>query len=129
MTGIHQLDNSTPSQQWLLSLLAQWLEYSVYNRGVASSSLTISKLTDVTKLADIVTLAMAVFETSISKALNNGEIDERELDNLQELHLKVVNELVNINRKMELETRTQLQKSLLEEIIEIKKTLRTRDAL
>ena len=33
--------NSTPSQQQRLSLLAQWLEHSVYNRGVASSSLTI----------------------------------------------------------------------------------------
>ena len=33
------------------------------------------KLTKVTKLVDIMTSAIAVFETSISKALNNGEID------------------------------------------------------
>ena len=58
-----------------------------------------------TKLVDIVTSAIAVFETSISKALNNGEIDEREFQVLQELRLKVINELVNINRKMKLETR------------------------
>ena len=31
------------------------------------------KLSKVTKLADIVTLALAVFETSVSKALNNGK--------------------------------------------------------
>ena len=30
--------NSTPSQQQLLSCIAQWLEHSVCNRGVASSS-------------------------------------------------------------------------------------------
>ena len=34
------------------------------------------KLSKVTKLVDIVTLAISVFETSLSKALNNGEIDE-----------------------------------------------------
>ena len=30
--------NSAPSQEYLLSCLAQWLEHSVYNRGVARSS-------------------------------------------------------------------------------------------
>ena len=35
------------------------------------------KLTKVTKLVDIVTLAISVFETSLSKALNNGGIDEQ----------------------------------------------------
>ena len=34
------------------------------------------KLTNVTKLVDIVTLAIAVFEKSVSKALDNGDIDE-----------------------------------------------------
>ena len=29
--------NSTPSQQQLLSCLAQWLEHLVYNRGVANT--------------------------------------------------------------------------------------------
>ena len=37
--------NSTPSQQYLLSLLGQWLEHSVYNREVVSSSLTIGIFT------------------------------------------------------------------------------------
>ena len=36
------------------------------------------KLMKVMKLVDNVTSAIAVFETSLSKALNNGEIDERE---------------------------------------------------
>ena len=77
------------------------------------------KLTKVMKLVDIVTSAIAVFETSLSKALNNGEIDERKFQVLQELHLKVVNELSSIDRKMEAETRNQLQTNILEEINEI----------
>ena len=68
------------------------------------------KLTRVAKLVDIVTSAISVFEASVSKALNNCEIDKREFDILQDLHLKVINELANIDRKMELETRNQLQK-------------------
>ena len=79
------------------------------------------------KLVDNKTSTIAVFDTSVSKALDNGHIDEREFQVLQTLHLKVINELSNVDRKMESETRTQLQKSFLEEINKIKKTLRTRD--
>ena len=85
------------------------------------------ELKKVTKLVDIVTLAIAIFETSVSKALNNGEIDEQEFQVLQDLCLKVINELTNVDHKMESETRTQLQKNLLEEINEIRKTIRMRD--
>ena len=52
------------------------------------------KLTKVMNLVDIVTSAIAVFETSMSKVLNNGEIDEREYGILWELHLKI---LANVN--------------------------------
>ena len=80
------------------------------------------KLSKVTKLVDIITSAIAVFETSVSKTLDNGEIDEREFQVFQELHLKVITEITNADRKMESETRAQLKKYLLEEIIKIKKT-------
>ena len=46
---------------------------------------------------------------------------------LQVLHLKVINELANVDSKMETKMRTQLQKNLLKEINKIEKTLRTRD--
>ena len=36
------------------------------------------KLMKATKLVNIVTLALAVFEMSISKVLNDGRVDERE---------------------------------------------------
>ena len=75
------------------------------------------------KLVDIVTSAIAVFETSISKALNNGEIDEREFQVLQELHLKVINELANIDFKVESETRTQLQKKFVRRVKRDKENL------
>ena len=50
------------------------------------------QLTKVTKLVDIVTSRMAVFETNVYlKALNNNEVDEQEFQVLQKLHLKVTN--------------------------------------
>ena len=58
-------------------------------------------------MVDIIASAIAVFDMSVSKALNNYEIDEQELKVLQDLHLKVINELTSIDRKMESETRTQ----------------------
>ena len=81
------------------------------------------KLAKVTKLVDIVTWTLAVFETSVSKALNDGVLDEKEFATLQMFHLGVHNELANIDCKMEAETRTQLQKSLLQEINDLKKAV------
>ena len=63
------------------------------------------KLAKVVKLVDIIMSAIAVFETSVSQALSNGEIDEQEFQVLQELHLKVINEQANVDRKMESKTR------------------------
>ena len=77
-----------------------------------------TKLMKVTKLTDIITSALAVFERAVSK----GKIDEEEFNMLQMLHLKTMNELTGINHKMEAENRNQIEKSLLEEINEIKKT-------
>ena len=82
------------------------------------------KLSKVTKLTDIVTSALAVFKMSVSNVLNNHKIDEREFATLQTLHLGVLNELANIDQKMEAETRVQLQKSLLEEIKDLREALR-----
>ena len=100
---------------------------SVIGVATALTKMYQKKLTKVTKLVDIVTSTIAVSETSVSKALNNCEIDEREFQVLQELHLKVINELSNVDCRMKSETRNQLQKSLMEEINEIKKTLRKRN--
>ena len=88
------------------------------------------KLKKVTKLIDIVTPALIVFERVVSGTLKNGVgptgtplhgIDEEEFNMLQTLHLETLNELTGINRRMEAEHRSLVEKSLLEEINELKK--------
>ena len=84
------------------------------------------KLTKVTKLYNIVTSAIAVFETCLSKALRNGKIDGEEFNMLQTFNPKTLNELSDVDCKMEAENRNQFKKGQLEEINDIKKTLGTR---
>ena len=79
------------------------------------------KLKKVTKLIDIVTPALVVFERVISGALQNGVIDEEEFDTLQTLHLETLNELTGVDHRMEAENRSLVVKSLMEEINELKK--------
>ena len=84
------------------------------------------KLAKVMKLTHILTSALAVFEMCLSKALHNGKIDEEEFNMLQTFHLKTMNELACVDRKMETENRNQFEKSLMEEINDIKKNLGTK---
>ena len=81
-----------------------------------------------TKLTNIVTSATAVVETSISKAFDHGEIDEQEFQVLQMFHLRALNNLANVECKMEAKTITQLQKSLWEKINNLRKAARKKDA-
>ena len=84
------------------------------------------KLKKVTRLIDIVTPALVVFERVVSGALKNGVIDEEEFNTLQTLHLETLNELTGIDHRMEAEHRSLVEKSLLEEINELKKAQGTR---
>ena len=84
------------------------------------------KLKKVTCLIDIVTPALVVFERVVSGALKNGVIDEEEFNTLQTLHLETLNELTGVDCRMEAEHRSLVEKSLLEEISEIKKNKGTR---
>ena len=59
------------------------------------------KLKKVTKLIDIVTPALVVFERVISGALKDGIIDEEEFNTLQTLHLETLNELTGVDCQME----------------------------
>ena len=74
-----------------------------------------------TKLIDIVTPALVIFERVVSKSLKDGVIDEEEFNTLQTLHLETLNELMGVDRRMEVEHRSLVEKSLLEEINKIKK--------
>ena len=84
------------------------------------------KLSKVTKLNDIITSALAIFERVVSKALKNGKIDEEEFYSIQKLHLETINELMGVNLKMVAKKQKPIRKSLLEETNEIKKNLGTR---
>ena len=83
------------------------------------------KLKKVTKLIDIVTPALVVFERVISGAFKNGIINEEEFNTLQTLHLETLNELMGADCRMEAENRSQVEKSLMEEINELKKKAET----
>ena len=69
------------------------------------------KLTKVTTLTDTITSATAVLA---------------KFNVLQTFHLKTMNGLTGVDRKMKAENRNQFEKSLLEEINDTKKTLGTR---
>ena len=77
-------------------------------------------------MIDIVTQALVVFERVVSGAIKNGVIHEEEFNTLQTLHLETLNKLTGIDRRMEAEHRSLVEKSLLEEINELKKSQGTR---
>ena len=84
------------------------------------------KLKKATHLTDIVTRATVVFDRVISAALKDGIVDEEEFNTLQTLHLEMLNELMGVNRRMEAENRSLVEKSLMEEINELKKKAETK---
>ena len=84
------------------------------------------KLKKVVHLTDIIMPALVVSERVVSGALKNGVINEEEFNMLWTLHLETLNELTGIDRRMEAEHRSLVEKSLLEEINELKKNQGTR---
>ena len=78
------------------------------------------------KLIDIITPALVVFERVVSGALKNGIINEEEFNTLQVLHLETLNELTGVDHRMEAENRSLVEKSLMEEINELKKKAETK---
>ena len=70
------------------------------------------KLKKVTRLIDIVMQATVIF----------GIIDEEEFNMLQTLYLETLNELTGVDCRMEVENRSLVEKSLMEEINELKKS-------
>ena len=84
------------------------------------------KLKKITKLIDIVTPALVIFERVVSGALKDGVIDEEEFNTLQTLHLETLNQLTGVDCSMEAENRFLVEKSLQEEMNDIKKKLGTK---
>ena len=97
------------------------------------STLTIKyqkKLKKVTPLIDIVTWVFDrvtwVFDRVISVALKDGIIDEEEFNMLQTFHLETLKELTFVDCRMEAENISLVEKSLKEEINELKKKAETK---
>ena len=84
------------------------------------------KLKKVTRLIDIITRATVIFDRVISVALKDGIIDEEEFNTLQTLHLETLNELTGVDHRIEVENRSLVEKSLMEEINELKKKAETK---
>ena len=84
------------------------------------------KLKKVTRLIDTITRETVVFYTVISVALKDGIIDEEEFNTLQTLHLETLNELSGVDSRMEVESRSLVEKSMMEEINELKKKAETK---
>ena len=84
------------------------------------------KLKKVMCLIDIITPALVVFETVVSGELKNGIINEEEFNTLQTLHLETLNKLTGIDHRMEAEHRALVEKSLMDEINELKKSQGTK---
>ena len=71
-------------------------------------------------------LRLVVFKRVVSGTLKDGIIDEEEFNMLQTLHLGTLNELAGVDRAMEVEHRSLVEKSLLEQINNIKKNAGTK---
>ena len=72
-------------------------------------------------LIDIVMPALVVFERVVSSSLKDDLINEEEFNTLQTLYLKTLNNLTDVDHRMEVENRFLVEKSLMEKINEIKK--------
>ena len=65
---------------------------------------------------------MATFEVLISLSLNDGTvIDAKEFHKLQTLYLQLMTHVRNIDRKMKVETEENFQKTIINEISNLKK--------
>ena len=85
------------------------------------------KLKKVTKLMEIVTPALVlVFERVISGTLKDGIINEEEFNTLQVLHVETLNELTGVDRTIEAENRSLVEKRPMEEINGLKKKAETK---
>ena len=70
--------------------------------------------------------ATVIFDRVISVAVKDGIVDEEEFNTLQMLHLETFNELTGVDHRMEVENRSLVKKSLMEDISELTKKAETK---
>ena len=76
------------------------------------------------ELLDKITASLATFETLISLSIDDGSvIDAKEFHKLQTLYLQLMAHIRNIDRKMKVQTEENFQKTIMDEIMNLKKAL------
>ena len=82
------------------------------------------KLLKCYELLDEITSSLATFETLISLSINDGTvIDAKEFHKLQTLYLQLMTHVRNIDRNMKVQTVVNFQKTIMDEIVNFKKSL------
>ena len=82
------------------------------------------KLLKCYELLDKITTSLATYETLISLSIDDGSvIDAKEFHKLQTLYLQLMTHVRNIDRKMKVETEQNFQKTIMDEITNLKKAL------
>ena len=75
-------------------------------------------------LLDKITTSLATYETLISLSIDDGSvIDAKEFHKLQTLYLQLMTHVRNVDRKMKVETEQNFQKTIMDEITNLKKAL------
>ena len=76
------------------------------------------------ELLDKITSSLAIFETLISLSIDDGTIiDAKEFHKLQTLYLQLMTFVRNIDQKMKVQVEESFQKSIMDEITNLKKAL------
>ena len=82
------------------------------------------KLLKCYELLDKITTSLATLETLISLSLDDGNvIDAKDFHKLQTLYLQLVTHVRNVDRKMKVQTEENFQKTIMDEIVNVKKAL------
>ena len=82
------------------------------------------KLLKCYELLDKITTSLATLETLICLSLDDGNvIDAKEFHKLQTLYLQLMTQVRNVDRKMKVQTEENFQKTIMDEIVNLKKAL------
>ena len=85
------------------------------------------KLLKCYELLDKITTSLATSETLISLSLDDGNVtDAKEFHKLQTLYLQLMTQVGNVDLKMKVQTEENFQKTIMDEIINLKKTMERR---
>ena len=80
------------------------------------------KLLKCYRLLDKIMTSLATFETLISLSIDDGSVtDAKEFHKLQTLYLQLMTHVRNIDQKMKVQTEKNFQKTIIEEIVNLKK--------